>query len=103
MASDDPIDVYRGESRALLFAMTPPSSIAGWTILLTVKRGGTVYISEPAIIMDAGAGTFRFDLTAVDTAGLPVGNYQYDVWRMDAGQERVMAVGLFAVSDVARL
>lgn len=102
MPSNDVITIYKGEDVDLNFTMNPVESISGWTIKLNVKSPSAVVITKTANITDASNGEFTFVLADDDSDDLSAGSYQYDVWRTDAGSERVLAIGSFVIADVVR-
>ena len=96
--------VYYGEDVTLNFTMTPVENITGWTLQLTVTRAlGSVtkVIQKTGEIISGAAGTFRFILVTTDTDVAPE-VYQYDVWRTNAGNERLLAIGTFTIADQSR-
>ncbi len=99
------ITVYRGEDRTIGFAMSPVVDISGWTLLLTVEGDPETpkLISVAGVVVSASDGTFSVTLDDT-TSGTDqsVGHYKYDVWRTDAGNERLLAIGSFIVEDSAR-
>jgi len=101
--STDTITIYKGEDLDLDFTMDPVEDITGWGIELNVKGASGVLITKTGVIVSGAAGTFQFPLVDTDSDSLRIGIYLYDVWRTDAGAERVLAVGDFAVEDVARV
>lgn len=102
MAQTDSITVYRGEDRLIEVTMSPVTDITGWTLLLSVRGVGGALFTKSGTITSAEDGTFTFTLADDDTANLKPGYYTYDVWRTDSGSERVVAIGNFIVTDVAR-
>lgn len=101
MAGSDLIEIYKGEDVVLPFTMDPVADVTGWTVVLTVKGEGFT-ISKTATVTDGPGGEFEFTLTDDDTDLLPTGQYRYDVWRTDAGAERVIAIGFFVVHMALR-
>lgn len=101
MASTDTVTVYRGEDVDLNFTMVPVTNITGWTLLFTVEKGRRKVITKTPVIVSAAAGTYKVSLTQTDT-NIKEGTYQYDVWRIDDGSERVLSVGSLVISDDAR-
>lgn len=103
MPGTDPITVYRGEAVSPIFTMDPGTDISGWAILFTVEASGhEKIISKTATVTDGPGGEFQVALDTDDT-NIRAGYYRYDAWRVDAGSERILAVGQFIVSAVARL
>lgn len=102
MAQTDTITVYRGEDRLIEVTMEPVVDITGWTLLLSVHGVGETIFTKDGTITSAENGTFTFTLADDDTAELRPGRYTYDVWRTDSGSERVVAIGEFIITDVAR-
>lgn len=98
------IEIYLGEDAVLTFTMSPVENITGWTIGFTVEGSAPEKIIEKnAVVTDGPGGVFTVTLAAVDSESLAPGSYQYDVWRMDTGSRRVLALGSFRILDVARL
>lgn len=101
---DQTIRVYVGEAVALDFTMTPVEDISGWTLAFTVTRAlgsATKKIQQAATVTNGPLGTFTVPLTALQTDHLPA-TYHYDVWRVDAGSERLLAIGDFELAVNAR-
>jgi len=100
------ITVYRGSHATLDFTVSPVENIASWTITFTVARAngsGTKAIGPvTGSITSAPAGTYRVSLTSAETDIRPAG-YRYDVWRVDAGQQKPLARGTLSLVDVVRL
>lgn len=103
MAGEDRITVYRGEDVQLDFTMSPVVDITGWLITMTVEGTAPAKLfTVDAEIVDGLSGTYKVLLTSTETDQAP-GAYQYDVWKMNLGAQRVLAVGMIKVEDVARL
>lgn len=102
------ISVYRGEEVTLEFTMNPipAAGIAGWTIHFTVSKvaGSPVKIipAKVATVTSGPLGTFSVSLDADETDTTP-GTYYYDAWRVDAENEKVLAIGTFNLLPVARI
>jgi hypothetical protein len=99
MASNDTIEIYAGEDVTLPFENNV--AVTGWAILLSVRSSSGVQLTKEAAITDGPAGFYQFVLDDSDTSLTP-GTHLYDVWRTDAGSERVLAIGSFVVNAVAR-
>lgn len=93
--------IYRGEDVTLNFTMTPLTDITGWTMSFRVKaklEDASVLLGPiNASITTAAAGTFSVPLTAAQTSTLPVGTYDYDVWRTDSGSAATLDLGKLTV------
>lgn len=100
----DPI--FRGEPLQLNFAANPPANIAGWTIVFTLalKRNmvDKLYEDDAVEVLDAAIGTFRVTLPSSETDRDPQ-SYWWDVWRTDANQERLLAIGYLTIQADVRL
>ena len=102
MACTDTITIYRGEDVQLNFTLAPVIDITGYTLAFAVEGVAHAKLIEAAgVVVSGPAGTFSVTLADTDT-DIKAGAYQYDVWRTDAGSERVLAVGIFRVKDNAR-
>lgn len=102
MPGTDTIAVYLGEDVVLTFVMDPVEDVTGWTLLFTAKTKAGIEVEANAVVTDGPAGEFTVDLADTDIESLGVGRHNYDVWRTDAGSERVLAIGRFTVSAVVR-
>ena|SRR5215510_4169928 len=100
------ITVYRGSDLTLDFTNTSGEDITGWTIVLTVARaaGSTVkaIASVTATVISGELGMYRFFVPAAQTDIRPA-DYLYDVWRTDAGEAMLLAMGTMTLSGVPRL
>lgn len=103
---DQDFTVYRGAAPTLNFTMTPTADITGWTIRFTVARAlgssAKAIVSQTATVTNGPLGLFSVALTAGQTDLRPA-DYEYDVWRVDAGLEEPLALGTLTVADVVRL
>jgi hypothetical protein len=88
---------------------TPPAGgISGWALAFYLKQK---YADLAALVtktsgtgiavVDATAGVFTITLAAADTDQTP-GNYVYDIWRTDAGQETALVHGRFSIGPAVR-
>lgn len=102
MPGTNTISIYRGEDVSLPFTMDPVVNITGWTITFVVRSSEGVEISKAATVTDGPNGVFTITLADTDTDALRLGTYHYDAWRVDAGSERVLAVGSFVILAPAR-
>jgi hypothetical protein len=103
MAGTDEIAIYRGEDVTLPFTMDPVENITGWTLLMSVSLASGVVFTQAGAVVSGPAGTFTVALTDTQTELLLASEvYDYDVWRTDAGAERVLARGTLRVLSVAR-
>lgn len=105
MAIETDIELFRGEAVTLNFTMDPVEDISGWTLAFTAARSlgdPTKSIEEAGVVVSGAAGTFKVVLETAQT-DLSAGVYHYDVWRTDAANERVLAIGTMTISDVVRL
>lgn len=104
MAGNDQISIYHGEDIQLDFTMNPVVDISGWTLSLNVEGNpeSPKLITKAGTVTDGPNGEFSVTLTDADTGAVAVGRYRYDVWRTDAGNERVIADGELVMKDSAR-
>lgn len=113
MARSTPISIYRGEDVPIDFTAyttdggATAEDITGWTLEFTVSdvRNSTAakLITKACSITVAASGTFRASLTDTETDNLQPGTYAWDVWRTDAGFERLLGEGAFVVKGNSRI
>lgn len=83
---------------------SPATDITGWTIAMYVRRTqrtGNVVFSAAGVITSAAAGLFKIPLSQAQTLRLP-GDYWYDIWRTDAGFNRILVTGKLKFGESAR-
>lgn len=107
MATTSSISISRGEKTTLNFTVTdsPVPDISGWTIKFTVAKAAN---SPSKLLSIDGQVTVgpegKFSVTIPGSqANIKPGVYYFDVWRMDADHEKILALGPFTVTGVARL
>ena len=113
MARTTNIAIYRGEDITLNFtayttdAGSTAEDITGWTLYFTVaqSRNSTAKVISPVAcsIVTAASGTFRAIIADTDTDNIAPGAYFWDVWRTDAGYERLLGSGTFNIIGNARI
>ena len=84
----------------LEFDLAGATTITGWTLEFVVSehRGGARLVEAEGEVLTAT--TFRVVLSTADM-DLEPGDYFWDCWRLDAGQEAPIAFGSFHVRDGA--
>lgn len=93
-----PVAFAAWESPTLRVSMTPATDITGWTFQINVRRAGVVVLqSTTFVITDAANGVVSFTLTSAQTGAMSPGDYDYDVWRIDAGNEKRLCWGTMIV------
>lgn len=98
------ITAYKGENLRITFSMSPAESIAGWTIVLSLKRtydDTSVLFQVTATHTNDGTGVYYFDVGPADFTQT-VGRYVYDVQRTDTGSVGVLSIGAFVVRKEVR-
>jgi hypothetical protein len=99
-----------GEAVVITVTMdTPPAGgISGWALAFYLKKAYTDLAAlvtkttgSGITITDATAGVFTITLATADTDQTS-GNYVYDVWRTDAGQETALVHGRFSIGPAVR-
>jgi hypothetical protein len=99
-----------GEAVVLTVTMdTPPAGgISGWALAFYLKKAYTDAVAlvtktsgSGITVTDAVNGVFTVTLATADTDQTP-GNYVYDVWRTDSGQETALAHGRFSIGPAVR-
>jgi hypothetical protein len=106
MAINQTISIGRGEDIELKFTMTPRVDITGWLIQFTVtsQLNNSPKVAQlNAVLTNAPLGKFSIYLSANQTYIIFPDVYQYDVWRIDAGQERILSIGKFEVTANSRV
>ena len=96
--------VYRGEDINLHFSMSPKKDITGYTISFTVANGYNNPIKlfqVTAIPTNAPMGRFDVIITKAQL-NIDPGNYVYDLFRTDPGNNRILSVGEFVIAKDAR-
>lgn len=99
MAIVNNITVYKGESIQLDFTMPVGSNITGWTIVFSLKLHG--FDATPLATVEAtvtSATTFNVALDHSIT-NITAKDYVYDVQRTDSGDEAVLSIGIFKVTQ----
>jgi hypothetical protein len=106
MATTVSTSIARGEPLRLDFALIPPANIAGWTLVFTLAANRNMIdkllTSSVFTVTDESTGVFNFLLPTEQTDREPR-SYWWDVWRVDAGQERLLAIGYITITGVVRL
>lgn len=98
------ITVYRGEDITLGFTMVPPRDITGWDISFTVAKSynnPNKLIQVTASITSGPNGMFDVILTSAQLDIEP-GTFVYDVFRVNPGNNRILAAGEFNLKPDAR-
>lgn len=98
------INVYRGEDIVLHFSMSPKKDITGWVISFTVSNGynNPVKLFQiTAINTNGPQGKFDVNITS-SQLNIEPGNYVYDLFRVDPGNNRILSVGEFIISKDVR-
>lgn len=88
---------YLGEDVALTCTFAAITSIVGWTITLTVRNrfNGSTVLTKTAALTNTATGIF--DFTVNDDDFTEPETYEYRIERTNAGQETVLARGLWQV------
>lgn len=93
------MNTFRGEDITIRVAMSPAVNISGWNFRFDLRPSDdleTVALSETTgfTIDSASGGTFHKVINANATSGLNGSLiYQFEIWRVDAGQQYVLAWG----------
>ena len=91
------------ESPNLNVTMLVPTNITGWTIQLNIRsedEGTTTLLIQMTgpTITDNINGVFNFVLSSSQTGvTLGPGDFQYDIWRTDAGFEKRLTWGIMSI------
>lgn len=99
------LQIYKAENRVFKFVRTPPSSVAGWTTLFTVKReyeDTAAVFAVAGVVLDGAKGWLTVTLAPAQTTLTP-GDYVYDFSRTDLGSATVLSAGRFQVLPIARI
>lgn len=112
MARTANLSIYRGEDITLNFTAyttdtgSTAEDITGWTLSFTVSRSrnsSDKLLTKACSIVIAASGTFRAIIADTDTDNIAPGAYFWDVWRTDAGYERLLGSGTFNILGNARI
>lgn len=95
--ADPNISFYTNEDPQFTVTMTPPESVVGWAVELTIldlnwNRVRTADIGSGVTVTDPTLGVFTVQFDA-----LPAGVYHYLVTRTSPGR-RVLAAGLVVMT-----
>ena len=89
------------EAPNILMTMDPPTDITGWTFKLTIRVKETRVVKLASTLnnpVSLTVGTTKFPLSSSQTGtDIGVGDYDYDIWRIDAGLEKQLVWGEFSV------
>jgi hypothetical protein len=100
--------IGRGVPLSLDFTLSPEENISTWQLRFTLaaRRNSADKLltidTEDLVITDAEVGIFSVVLESADTDREPR-SYWWDVWRIDPGQERLLAIGYLTIEGVVRL
>lgn len=94
------IEMFQGEDRKTEFTVAPVEDITGWTISMSI--GLSTEVTKAGAIEDAAAGKYSITIDRADTLTEAAGDYDYEVWRTDAGENRVLAQGEILLKDAVR-
>lgn len=103
MAVQQTISLFRGEDVLLTVVLTSGASVAAWSLAWYLRAepeaSGAPLVTRStgnggvSVTPSGAAGVFTVTIPAAVTVGLPVGTYRYDLWRLDPGEEVVLAYG----------
>jgi len=99
------LEIWRGETLSVTWTMAPVEDVTGWLFLMTFSKqpdSSQKVLQVAPAVSDAPAGKFAVILSSAQTALLAPGRYSWDVWRNNAGQERLLAFGVVTVRANAR-
>lgn len=88
------------EAPAIRMTMDPATDITGWSLKLNVrnKDGDSLIASITFTVESAGLGIASFPLSSSDTGTtLGIADFDYDIWRIDAGFEKRLVYGELSV------
>lgn len=112
MARTQNLEVFRGEDITLSGTIyttdtgSTPEDITGWTLVLTVAeaRNSTAkLLTKSGVLVTPASGTFSVTIADTELDDIPPGSYFWDLWRTDAGYERVLISGAFNLKGNARI
>lgn len=104
MANQQNFNLFRGEDVELTVTLDSGEAVTGWALAFYIRTApeasGSALVtrstSNGGITMTAAsgaAGVFTITIPASSTLLLPVGSYRYDLWRLDSGDEVMLAYG----------
>lgn len=108
-SSDQVLTITRGEDVEVTFTTSDPpgDGISAWTLIFTIaaRSGGDALITVEGAgiaVDDAEDGTFTVTIEREETAELEAGNYRFDVWRADSGNQIPLCGGALIVKGSVR-
>ena len=98
------ITIGRGEDIELNFTETPRRDITGWVISLTVAKAFNIpnkTFQVTATITSGPNGEYQFIIPSA-TSNINPDKYVYDVFRVNPGNRRLLALGDFNIEPDAQ-
>jgi hypothetical protein len=79
-----------------------PVDITGWTIQLSVRKTKltSVIFSAAAAVVNGVTGEYQISVTHAQT-DIAAGTYLADIFRIDGGSERALAIGTLVINPDA--
>ena len=102
-AAAQPVELVPYAKKTLRVTMSPATDITGWTFILTIRQDGiSKFSSTTTVVEDAANGIFTISMTGTQTGTLPLGFYDYDIWRTNSGSETQLCIGPLTVTPQYR-
>lgn len=100
MTEAQDIDWAQYEAPTVRVTMSPAVDITGATHRLNVRNqeSGELVDYWTETVESSSLGIFTFDPTSAETGVITPGDYDYDIWRTDAGNEKRLVWGTLTVS-----
>ena len=99
-------EIDRGQPLQMDFTMVPATDITGWTMQFTLAANKNtvtkLWQTTALVVVNASIGTFNIVVPTTQTDREP-GTYWFDVWRTNASNERLLAIGYLTIVPVVRL
>ena len=101
------LTVFQGDD--FLLSASPasgqsPTSLSGASIGFSMRDvlGGTLYLTEAAVITTSASGLYTVTVGSAGTTAVEPGDYQYDISRTDAGNSAVHTIGVLTILPQVR-
>jgi hypothetical protein len=93
---------YRGQDLVITNTITG-QNITGWTLAATFRnRTSGVSLTVDGTVTNGAGGVCTVTLTDEQTGAFATGQYDWSLWRTDAGSENPLSVGTMTVVSTSR-
>jgi hypothetical protein len=93
--------MYRGEDKILRITLSPAQNISGWSFEYACRTNldalpiaiAKSTVDGTIVPVNVADGIIDVQLYSGDTADLPLGDYHYDIQRVDTGSRTELVIG----------